>query len=58
MPPSQDELVERFLNGDDDAVRQIGKWITAAVASYRASLKSDLQDLEQDIMLELLVALR
>lgn len=46
-------LISRLLDGDPETVAMVRAWIRAAFGPYRRHLASDLEDLEQDILLEL-----
>ncbi len=52
------ELIELFLAGDRLAVRRTRSWIQGTLAGYRAGLGHELEDLEQEILVQLIQALR
>lgn len=47
------DLVQLFLAGDGDAVREVDGWISQAAWSYRQRLSEDWDDILQEIRLEL-----
>ena len=47
------DLVELFLAGDGDAVREVDGWIAQAAWSYRQRLSNEWDDILQEIRLEL-----
>lgn len=51
-------LIARLLDGDPETVEAVRSWIRAAFIPYRQRLAGDLDDLEQEILLELIEALR
>jgi RNA polymerase sigma factor (sigma-70 family) len=52
------DLTTRLLDGDPEAVSTVRAWIRASFGPYRARLASDLEDLEQDVLIEVTAALR
>lgn len=51
-------LAEALLRGEPDAYDTARRWIRAAAGPYRPTLGADLEDLEQEILLSLVEALR
>lgn len=51
-------LISRLLAGDRGAVEGVRGWIRGAFTPYRQRLASELEDLEQEVLLELTAALR
>lgn len=51
-------LIERLLGGDPAIVDRVRSWIRAAFIPYQKRLGGDRDDLEQEILLQLLGALR
>lgn len=54
----QSATPEGLLDGEPEEVAQIRSWIRGASTPYRLRLADDLEDLEQDILVGLTVALR
>jgi RNA polymerase sigma-70 factor (ECF subfamily) len=50
--------VERVLEGGDEAVAEVRRWVRGAVSPYRARLAAEQEDLEQEVLVELTQALR
>lgn len=50
--------IARLLDGDPETVAAVRSWIRLAFRPYRARLSDDLEDLEQDVLLQLIEALR
>ena len=53
-----EDLIQALLDGDIEVIAQVRAWIRGAFGPYRSRLASELEDLEQEILLELTVALR
>jgi len=53
-----DSLISGLLEGDPEVIAQVRGWIRGAFGPYRSKLASELEDLEQEILLELTLALR
>ncbi len=51
-------LISRLLDGDPRTVDRIRTWIRAASRPYQARLGSEIEDLEQEILLDVTRALR
>ncbi len=51
-------VIARLLEGDPEAVDLVRGWIQASCGTYRGRLAAELEDLEQDILVDLTVALR
>jgi RNA polymerase sigma factor (sigma-70 family) len=56
--PADERLVARILLGDDEALAEVRRWVRGAVSPYRFKLAAEIEDLEQEVLLELLEALR
>jgi len=52
------ELIARLLDGDSEVTQTVRGWMRAAYSPYRQRLAADLEDLEQEILLDLTLALR
>ena len=50
--PDGRELVDRYLEGDPEAVALVDQWIERAAASYRRRLSSEWEDVLQSIRVE------
>ncbi|MEO1083501.1 MAG: sigma-70 family RNA polymerase sigma factor [Acidobacteriota bacterium] len=50
--------IRRLLEGDPEVIGEVRTWIRGAFTPYRARLKDDLEDLEQDVLIALSDALR
>jgi RNA polymerase sigma factor (sigma-70 family) len=57
-PAGDQVLIDQLLNGDPDVVELVRAWIQAAFIPYRQRLEGDREDLEQEILLQVLEALR
>ena len=57
-PVDSTDLISRLLDGDSEAVGTVRVWVRAAFGLYRSRLAPDLDDLEQEILLDLIRALR
>ncbi len=44
--------------GDDEALAEVRRWVRGAVSPYRFQLAAEIEDLEQEVLLELIEALR
>lgn len=55
---SQSGTPEGLLDGVPEEVEEIRSWIRLAGSSYRSRLGSELEDMEQEILVDLTVALR
>lgn len=53
-----ESMVSGLLEGDPEVIAQVRAWIRGAFTPYRSKLSSELEDLEQEILLELSQALR
>ena len=51
-------IIARLLAGDPDVVRLVRGWIRTSCRTYQRRLGPELEDLEQEILLDLTVALR
>lgn len=51
-------LAEALVRGEADAFATVRRWIRAAAGPYRPAIGADLEDLEQEILLSLVNALR
>ncbi len=52
------EQIRKLLAGDAQGLQEVRRWIRGAASPYRELLANDLEDLEQEALCELLVALR
>jgi RNA polymerase sigma factor (sigma-70 family) len=60
LPEAMDEesgLSTRLLEGDHAAIAIVRSWVTSGLARFRARLREDLEDLEQEVLLGLLESL-
>lgn len=51
--PSPRRIVEGYLAGETEAVRQVDAWIESAARSFRRRLRLEWEDLMQDLRLEI-----
>jgi RNA polymerase sigma factor (sigma-70 family) len=58
MKPSDHGHAIRLLQGDSATITLVRNWIRGAFTPYRSRLGTDLEDLEQEILLDLTVTLR
>ncbi len=61
IPPTSSrdsDLVQLFLVGDGEAIREVDTWISQAAWSFRQRLSEDWEDILQEIRLELTRLLR
>jgi RNA polymerase sigma-70 factor (ECF subfamily) len=52
------ERVSRLLAGDEEALAEVRRWTRGALGPYRFRLAAEVEDLEQEVVVELLEALR
>ncbi len=57
-PSGEEPRLERLLAGDEAALAEVRRWVRGAVAPYRSRLAAELEDVEQEVVLGLLEALR
>lgn len=57
-PSGEEPRLERLLAGDEAALAEVRRWVRGAVSPYRSRLAAELEDVEQEVVLELLEALR
>lgn len=50
--------VADLLAGEEAALAEVRRWVRGAVSPYRSRLAAELEDVEQEVVLELLEALR
>ncbi len=55
---NDEELISGLLSGEPETVELVRAWMRASFVPYRSRLASDLEDLEQEILLEVTSALR
>ncbi|MCP4659633.1 MAG: sigma-70 family RNA polymerase sigma factor [bacterium] len=55
---NDEAIISRLLDGDPEVVERVRGWIRAAFEPYRARFGPELEDLEQEILLDLILALR
>ena len=55
---TDEEITTRLMAGDPQIVATLRGWINSGFRTYRRRLAADLEDLEQEILLELMGALR
>ncbi len=53
MQCNDSDLIQRFLEGDEETIRTVDSWISQAAWCYRQRLSQDWDDLFQEIRLEL-----
>ncbi|HEX2253835.1 MAG TPA: sigma-70 family RNA polymerase sigma factor [Thermoanaerobaculia bacterium] len=53
-----DQLIERYLRGDSEAVAVVDEWLRRAASSYRRRLREHWDDVLQDVRLEVTRLLR
>ena len=53
-----ENLIDGLLAGEEDSTAQIRRWIRVSFTPYRSRLASEIDDLEQEILLDLTVSLR
>lgn len=56
--PADEHLVAGILSGDESALAEVRRWVRGAVGPYRFRLAAEIEDLEQEVLLELIEALR
>lgn len=56
--PAEASLVAGLLAGDEAALAEVRRWVRGAVSPYRFRLAAEIEDVEQEVVLELLEALR
>ena len=56
--PADVELAARFCAGDQGAVAVVRRWVSGAATPYRRSLGPEVDDVEQEVLLALVEALR
>ena len=55
---AEGRVVDDLLAGDEAALAEVRRWVRGAAAPYRSRLAAELEDLEQEVVLGLLEALR
>lgn len=58
VDPGDRALIPALLDGDEEAVQEVRRWVRGACGPYRRLVGADLEDLEQEVLISLLQTLR
>ncbi|MDA8020972.1 MAG: sigma-70 family RNA polymerase sigma factor [Thermoanaerobaculia bacterium] len=55
---ARDSTADSLLAGEPQSVEQVRKWIRSAMYSYRNRFRDDSEDLEQEVLLQIIEAIK